>query len=223
MGDGVRVILPVLQRPERAALVLDSLKRSEGVTPLRALFMLTADDKEEYEAVRMTGADYLVVGRRQPGDYARKINVGAAQTLEPWIFTGADDLAFHPGWADEAISFAETNQLRVVGCNDLGRWAIRRRKLSPTPHFLVHRSYLASGTADEAGKLFHEGYDHNFVDNEFAMTAVARGEYAYCAEAVVEHLHPFWRKGVKDEVYRMGRLYNREDLALYLQREQLWT
>lgn len=221
--DGVRVVLPVLRRPARAALVYRSLRASQREVPLRAIFLVSFGDQEELEAVRATGADYaqLYEGRRS-GDYARKINTGAQLTKEPWIFTAADDVHFHPGWADTAIAFAAERSLQAVGANDMGRWASRHR-VPPATHFLVHRSYFERGTADEPFAIFHTGYDHTYVDTEFTETATQRGEYGYCPEAKVEHLHPVWRKGARDEVYQLGAARTKQDYRLYLRRRSLWT
>lgn len=220
--DGVRVVLPVLQRPERAAYVYHSLLASQRELPLRPLFVVSYGDDKELRAVKGTGADFvqLFEGRRS-GDYARKINLGATLTAEPWIFTGADDVAFEPGWADVAVAFAEKGGLRAIGVNDRGRWA--RHKQPPSTHFLVARSYIAEGTADERDAVFHEGYDHNYVDTEFMETARSRQAYGYCAASVVEHLHPVWRKGRRDAVYALGQLHTKEDYHRYLRRRPLWT
>lgn len=221
--DGVRVILPVLWRPERAGLVLASLRASEQRLPVRPLFVLSYGDRKELAAVLSTGADYvqLYEGRRS-GDYARKINTGAALTSEPWIFTAADDVHFHPGWADIAVSFALAHNIRAVGVNDLGRWSTRHKE-PPAPHFLVARSYYAEGTIDEPNAIFHPGYDHWYVDTEFMDTARRRGEYGYCRDSKVEHLHPVWRKARRDRVYVLGQQRNAHDYRLYLQRRSLWT
>jgi hypothetical protein len=221
--DGVRVVLPVLYRPRRAAAVYSSCVLSVERTPVRPLFMLSYGDRKQLAAVKELDADYAVLfeGRR-PGDYARKINTGAALTKEPWIFTGADDLFFHPGWADKAVEFANERNLRAVGVNDGGRWSTRH-KVPPTAHFLVRRDYyLDRGTADEKPAIFHTGYDHTYCDTEFMWTAVARDEYGYCAAALVEHLHPVWRKGKRDEVYALGQAKSQQDHRLFRSRESLW-
>jgi hypothetical protein len=44
------------------------------------------------------------------GDYARKINHAAQLTDATWIFTGADDLSFLPGWLRAAISVAHPHR-----------------------------------------------------------------------------------------------------------------
>lgn len=220
--DGVRVVLPVLNRPHRALAVYSSVVESQGEIPLRPVFVLSLNDRKQLEAVRQTGSDFirLYEGRR-PGDYARKINTAAALTKEPWIFTGADDLHFHPGWADEAIACAETLGCQAIGVNDLGRWASRHR-VPPAPHFLVARPYFELGTIDRPNEIFHTGYDHTYVDTEFMWTAHARKEYGYCAAAVVEHLHPVWRKGRRDPVYALGSAKTNLDLRHFRQREPLW-
>jgi hypothetical protein len=220
--DGVRVVLPVLYRPHRALLVYSSLMESAVEVALRPVFMVSLNDRKEMEAVKTLDCDFvqLYEGRRS-GDYARKINLGAALTKEPWIFTAADDLHFHPGWAEKAIACAESQGKHAMGVNDLGRWA-SRHKIPPAPHFLVARSYFERGTADEPNAIFHTGYDHTYVDTEFMWTAEARGEYGYCPEAIVEHLHPVWRKGKRDQVYQLGAAQTRTDLRLFRQRERLW-
>jgi hypothetical protein len=71
-------------------------------------------------------------------------------------------------------------------------------------HSLVHADYRECGTLDEPWKLLHEGYWHNFVDDELVGTAMLRGTFAMAGDAHVEHLHPNWRKAADDETYRRG-------------------
>lgn len=218
----MRVILPVLRRPDRAPVVYKSLTDSERHVPLRGVFVLNEGDRATFNVVRSLGCDYFVLGARRPGDYAIKINYAAAMTTEPWIFTAADDVAFRHGWADRAISFAEREGKRAIGVNDLGRWAGRKGP-HPAPHFMIARSYIEElGTIDRPGHVFHQGYDHTYVDTEFICTAEARGEYAWCENSIVEHLHPVWRKGHRDAVYIMGTRQTKHDHRLFQSREHLW-
>ena len=221
--DGIRVILPVLQRPHRAVIVHQSIVASQQAHVLRPIFVVSYGDRKQLAAVKETGSDFIVLGEgRRSGDYARKINTAAALTEEPWLFTAADDLFFHPGWAEAAMTCARRKRVQVVGTNDMGRWSNRHRT-PPSTHFLVARSYFElGGSVGETEMIFHTGYDHNYVDTEFLWTATARKQYEYCREAQVEHLHPVWRKGRRDEVYQLGQRQNRTDLNLYRQRERLW-
>ena len=86
------------------------------------------------------------------------------------------------------------------------------------------REYVENyGTIDEPGKILHEGYVHEFVDDELVMTARKRKAYAHAADAIVEHLHPDWGKGEMDTSYRQQKSRMRESVGLYHQRSRLWT
>jgi len=213
----VRVIIPVLGRPERADAVIRSLDRSSLGVGLLATFVANEDDHGQIAAARATGADVLVIGKRTFGDYARKINAAVAATDEEWFFTAADDVCFCRGWAEEALKIAEQTSTQVIGTNDLAR-----RVHQYATHFLVNRAYVALGTIDEPGVLFHEGYDHNYVDTEFIGTAKARGLYAYARNSRVEHLHPFWKKAPTDATYALGRKHVGQDAKLFRRRQPLW-
>jgi len=96
-------------------------------------------------------------------------------------------------------------------------------------HPLVRRSYVEEhGTIDEPGKVLHEGYDHQWVDNELVETAKARGAWAFAKNSHVEHLHPFWpdgkggKKGEMDATYEKALSSPRKDMALFRSRRRLW-
>ena len=148
--------------------------------------------------------------------YADRVNFGYSVTDEPFFFLGADDLKFHPGWAEAALKTMEEVD-GVVGINDLH---------NPNPtHFLVSRSYIeefGSGTMDDSGKVLHP-YTHNYTDLELAATAKRRGRFAYCEESVIEHCHPCAGKAEDDEVYQLGRQSYAEDEALHASRTHLWS
>ena len=85
------------------------------------------------------------------------------------------------------------------------------------------RSYIEEfGTIDERGKVLHEGYEHEYVDNEFIETAKHRGEFIHAEHAIVEHLHPDWGKAEVDDTYRLGRSQTNRDKALFRKRRKLW-
>lgn len=208
------VLVPVLRRPHRVVPLLESLGDSAC-----ALFIASPDDHEEQAAIRRAGADMIVL--EQPprhGDYARKINAGYRQSTEEWLFLGADDLSFHDGWLGAAMA----EQTRVVGTNDLGNPRVIAG--GHATHSLVHRSYVDQfGTIDEPGKLLHEGYPHEFVDDEFVATAKLRGEWSFAAESVVEHLHPSWGKAPMDSLYARQRQRMRAGRKVFERRSHLWT
>jgi hypothetical protein len=91
-----------------------------------------------------------------------------------------------------------------------------------TTHPLIRREYVDKfGTIDEPVKVVHEGYRHWAVDDELVATAKARGAWAFCREAIVEHLHPYWRRGKWDDVYALGQANASADMALWAKRKPL--
>jgi hypothetical protein len=150
------------------------------------------------------------------GTWGGRLNELFRHTTEPYLFLGADDVRFHPGWLEAALSvMADTDG--VVAVNDL--WNPRGTLA------LVSRRYLVEegGTVDGTGAIIHEGYGHVFSETELFETAASRGRFAYCAESVVEHLHPVAGKAEDDEVYRLGFASLDADTALYQSRRHLWS
>ena len=147
--------------------------------------------------------------------YARRINLLAAETYEPYMFLGADDIKFSVGWDECAL--AAMLQPGVVGVNDLH---------NPHPtHLLVSRAYIeefGSGTLDNSGLVLHP-YKHNFCDLELVATAKKRGRYYYAKDAIVAHLHPAAGKAEDDEIYALGRQSYEADLMEFESRKHLWA
>jgi glycosyltransferase involved in cell wall biosynthesis len=222
VGDPVAVILvPVLRRPHRVAPLIESIDAATP-EPHRTLFVLSPGDDAEFQAVRAAGGEWLVMDDcyEGAGDYARKINAGYRYSTEPLLFLGADDLKFHPGWLDRAVSRLG-GTVHVVGTNDLGNPAVLAGEHST--HSLVTRDYVdVFGTVDEQAKVLHEGYRHNFCDTEFVSTAQRRNAFAFEGTSVVEHFHPSWGKAQMDEVYESGRRFFEADRRTYMARRRLW-
>jgi len=90
---------------------------------------------------------------------------------------------------------------------------------------MVHRDYVEMGTIDEPGKVLHEGYHHQFCDNELVETAVSRGQFVFSRRSKVEHRHPIWRTAEMDPTYTKGLnpVNAKADQLHYLSRRPLWT
>jgi hypothetical protein len=213
----VVILVPVLTRPQNVGPLVDSVAET---CDARLLFIASPERHTEFEAIEAAGAEYLVTpfGPKH-GDYARKINWGITQTDEAFIFMGADDLRFHEGWLERALLFA--GDFAVVGTNDLGNAMVMAGDHST--HSLVDRGYVEEmGTADEPGKALHEGYWHEFVDDEFVRTAMSRGEFVSCRDSIVEHMHPHWGKAPSDAIYDVSARRLRRGRRLYRERAHLW-
>lgn len=216
---GVAIIVPVLRRPHRAAPLVASIVRHTPA-PFTVLFVCTANDHAEQDAVTATGCEWVNAGPWQPGDYMRKVNLGITLTTEPLVFLAADDLRFRNRWLEHAAAEL-TDEHHVVGTNDLGNRRVVRGEHST--HSLLTRAYAERGTIDEPAKVLHEGYHHNFCDDEFVATARHRGAFTVAKRSVVEHLHPHWRKADDDDTYRLGQRYFARDRRLFESRRHLWA
>ena len=224
----IAVLTPVLGRPHRIAPLLASLEAvAERDLPTSPFFLCSPGDLDVIDAVLAAGEQpYIVPWKPGRGDYARKVNWGAPRAVSmgfDWFLLAADDVHYHPGWARAALAAHEETGALVIGTNDLGNPDVMAGKYATHP--LVHRDYLAWGTADDpAGRLlYHPSYWHEGCDAEFAATARSRGTFAFAAGSIVEHLHPVWGKGEDDAVYARIREHVEEDRALYRQRKPLWA
>lgn len=213
------LLIPVLRRPHRVAPLLESIEANTP-HPHRVLFLATEGDLEEHQAVRDAGAELLIVGPHASGDYARKINAGVRATTEALIFTGADDLLFHPGWLEAAVAYLD-GTVGVVGTNDLSNRRVMRGDHST--HSLITRAYAELGTIDEPDKVLHEGYPHEYVDDELIGTARYRNAFAFAKRSHVEHLHPLYGKMPTDELYDQHARRMRQGRRVFDRRRHLWT
>lgn len=237
----VSVLIPVLGRPDRVVPLLESLMDEPRATPV---FLVSPDDDAEIDAIENAASVTVVAYGDEPevcelttpniivaivewdpgpGDYAKKINLGYQLTKTPWLLLGADDLCFHPGWLDAAIKVSEDTGCGVISTNDLGNPAVIAGRHATHP--LVARWYVeeCGASADGPGIVYHEGYDHQFCDTELTAVARARGCFAAAPESIVEHLHPFWGKGVKDATYEKGMRAGAADQILFNQRRRMWS
>lgn len=226
------VIVPVLNRPHRIIPVVSSIMHS---APEAQVWFITngeptaspidAINAEISEAMRQwdnVWAFDFIDPAPACGNYAKKINYAAEMIETEWLFTGADDLYFHDGWWEATWPLRSNPKVHVIGTNDLGHPRVYALHETST-HSLVRTSYARNqGLIDETGKVLHEGYVHEFIDDELVGTAKYRGAWAFAPTAHVEHMHPVWNKGEWDETYNdQGRRMN-ESRALYAQRCKLW-
>ena len=211
----IAVLVPVLGRPHRVAPLLESFVNATSAYDATLYLIAQRSDTEELRAIEAQGLEPILVDD-EDRSWAKKINRGFAATKEPWILLAADDLAFHAGWVDKVRTLLHSH-CGVIGTNDLGN-ASTIKGISST-HPLVRRTYAQIfGTADERGRVLHEGYDHNFPDSELVETAKARGLYTHKRDCVIEPLHPLWGKGERDQIYQLGSANWNTDQALFVAR-----
>jgi hypothetical protein len=217
--EEVAVLVPVLGRPEHAAPFMASLRASTGLA--RAYAICDRGDEDAATAWKQAGATVLLPldpADDRPGTFAEKVNEGYRVTSEPWLLLTGSDVRFHPGWWDHALAAAEGDRFSVVGTNDLGNPRVMAGEHSPHP--LVRRLYVdqVGASWDGPGIVCHEGYQHNFVDDELVTAAKQRGTWTPALASRVEHLHPFWQKAELDEVHKLGQSSFEEDRKLFEER-----
>lgn len=213
----IDILIPVLGRPHNVKPLLASLRVTK--TPYRAVFICSPGDTAQIEECEASGVEtWTVAWPAGSGDFAKKINWAFPKTDNEWIFQGADDIRFREDWDRQALRVAERTGALVIGTNDLHNPQVKRR-ISST-HTLFARRYITEqgGTVDGNGLVFHEGYDHNFVDVEFCTTARRRGVWASAPQSIVEHLHPHWGLADRDATYLKGERHTARDHRLYNRR-----
>jgi hypothetical protein len=212
------VIVPVMGRPEQAAPFMASLRASTGLASVYAV--CDKADEDAREAWADAGAALYMISdvRGRPGTFAEKVNAAALSTDEPWLFPVGSDVHFWPGWLDHAQHTARLFDAKVVGTNDLGNPATLAGEHSP--HLLIARQYVDEFGAswDGPGVVCHEGYRHQYVDNEIVEVAGQRGVWQMALGSRVEHLHPLWGKAPVDDVYLLGEKHATADYARFRQR-----
>lgn len=218
------ILAPVFNRPGAAAPLVESAAAATRMD-WELVFILSPGDRDEHRAVKAIRHDrvrWIVMRERQgPGDYARKINRGFRNTAADWVFQAGDDLLFHDGWDELAVATGEKLAVGVVGTNDLCNPGVMRGRHST--HSLIRRSYVDEcGGSDEPGRVMHEGYVHNYCDNELVEVAMSRQCFAMSA-AIVEHLHPLCGKGERDGTYDLGLAQFRRDRELLELRRPMWN
>lgn len=215
----VSVLIPMLGREWHIEPLLESLYATSPSA--EALFLISPHDAAVHSKVAELGERMIVVPRvGKLGDYARKINVGYRNTTSDLIFLGASDLLFHPNWLENASEML-SGSVHVVGTNDLGNPRVIRG-LHAT-HSLLTREYAGMGLADGRGGILYEGYQHEYVDDEFVETAKCRGMWGFAKHSVVEHLHPAYKKGNWDKSYKEAKGRLAKGYEVYLRRRHLWT
>lgn len=237
----VSVLVPVLNRPARALPLAESLVASVDDVALELVFLVTTGDVEQRVACEAacthvnTGqmSDYVsaqIIVVPWPvtrGDYARKINYGLWRTRTPYVLCAADDVRFGKAWADIAVDVAQTTGMCFVATNDNANPSVKAGEHATHP--LVCRDYaLECGTIDTPGLIYHEGYWHQFVDNEATETAKWRDCYAAAPDSVVQHMHPIYQlpgepRVELDDTYRLGQAHREEDQGLWRVRRRMLT
>ena len=224
MMTELAVLVPVLNRPANVAPLVESFLA--GCPDDAQLHFIVSDgDKAEWDAADRETRGYLrmkVYSSPSANTWPEKINLAVNYLYRAdWFLCAADDITFTPGWWEATAELRADPHICVIGTHDSadGTGNPRVAGWTHTCHPLIRASYIRDfGTWDEPGKAVHDAYSHWFVDDELVNTAKMRRAWAFCPEAVLEHLHPYWGKGQWDETYTLGESNAEADKQLWFKR-----
>jgi hypothetical protein len=216
------IAIPVLGRAHQIEPLLSNIASATTVEH-QVVLVCTPTDIEGKEACETSGAKTLVAAWWPgPQDFARKINHVYRETEGEWIFQGATDIEFSPGWDIAALEAAESGAL-VIGTNDEGNPSVISGNHST--HTLVARSYCddPGASMDGPGTVFSVQYEHNFTDQELVSLAKSRGVWAFSPRSIVRHDHPHWGRAPMDKTYELGLSGFNRDRITFNRRRMLWA
>lgn len=190
----ISILLATTGRPEQVRALIENLRET---TAGHDVELVAAVDNDPATRAVIVGA-VPSVGFRIVLDYqaeyrgcSRAWNDALARSSGDPVVLAADDLEFHAGWLDAALTqLAEFEDgWGLVGFND-GHWG---EELST--HYLMSRRLV-----DEVfgGAIAWEAYQHSFNDREANDRARAAGRYAWCETAHVHHRHWIFGERVQD-------------------------
>lgn len=213
MSD-VAILVPVLDRPHRVAPLLQSIAEATDV-PYRVIF--GCSDQPTVDELDRLGAWYVRDEGGSEGTWPKRINRLYREVNEPYILTGADDLAFRTNWFQAAMCEMDKFQGGgVVAVNDLHN--------SAGTHFIISRSYIETigASGDGPGTLMCEDFLHCYADDNCRSVAMFHDRFAFAKDSVIEHLHVGAGKAPMDSTYALGESTMAQGLAVYRSRSHLW-
>ena len=135
-------------------------------------------------------------------------NIGAGMATGDILVLWADDLWPLDGWLDNALAFMDAQGTCYCGLNDM--LACTHPDCDPT-HWVITRQ----GIIDHCGGcIMPPVYTMTFGDNEIAARMRRAGQFAWCAEAMVDHRHASAGKAKVDRAYlNMQRYLHRDQIT----------
>lgn len=213
--EDILVIVPVLHRPENVRPLMTSLRASTGRAD--ALYVVENNDREMTKLAH----DHEALVVYESGTFARKVNSVFENDYADdydWVILVGDDVRFHPGWWDHALYTARQHDAMVIATNDLVNPRVKAGEHATHPVMSVKYILERGASWDGPGVVCHEGYHHNFVDDEWTAVAKSRGVFAASLGSKVEHYHPIFGGAPDDEVYQLGRANFDKDAQLFKSR-----
>jgi glycosyltransferase involved in cell wall biosynthesis len=219
MTPTVSIIVPTLRRAQGLIPFVDSIRRTSPLGEYRIVFVTDPDDDQTLGVIQTMVSGLDVDRIDKGGTFPVKVNAAVAATDTPLMLVCGDDTVFKPGWYDAMMAARGPG---VIGTNDL---TPRTKDKNHATAQVLEREYVDDPGAawNEPGHAFHEGYHHNYADDELCRLAIYRGEFVFADDCVIEHHHPIWGTKEWDDVYAIGERNAKRDRALYSERRRAWV
>lgn len=207
---------PTYKRPHKLQQVADNLKEATK-NSYQLYFGLEPEDEAGIEAAYKVKGAKVVINPSERG-FANTIQAIYEATQEPLWFHANDDFLFLPNWDEQPVAMFETPSVMVVGAKQ------RAEDMDCSAICFGRLSYIKeqSGVMDIPNRVFYP-YNHNYVDTEFTRTAQKRGVWAKCEAPCIDHQHPGFTGGVKDETYKKNDATSGLDQQTFESRQHLWA
>ncbi len=215
----VSILVPTLKRPHNILRFMDAVRQTSPIGTYKVVFVTDPDDLTTTNVIQTMVAGLDVDRLEHGGTFPQKINAAAAYTDTPFVLCCGDDVTFKPDWLDAAKRYMGGKG--VIGTNDL---TPRTQAKNHATAQIVDRDYIdGPGAAwKEPGHVFHEGYNHNYADDELCGLAIYRDEWVFADDCIIEHRHPCWGTEEVDEVYEKGQEKYFEDRRHFSLRRRMW-
>jgi hypothetical protein len=218
-SPSIDILVPTVRRPQALVPLMDSIRSTSPLGTYKVTFITDPGDERTKEVIQGQVAGRDVDRLEHGGTFPVKINAGVAATEAPSILCCGDDVLFKYGWW-EAVE-EKLGEYGVIGTNDLTPRTVDKDHATAQ---IVSREYIEERGAAfrEPGHIFHEGYDHNFADDELCKLAQMRDTWIFLPECMIEHRHPFWGTAEMDPIYEKGGLKYHDDRRLFKRRRRGW-
>jgi hypothetical protein len=214
----IAIVIPTYGRVHKLEALTTNIAQTTVGRPHLPLFIVDPDDRDTCTTLHHLNAPFVF----HAGTYPQKSNAGFRASDNEVILIAGDDVIFHDGWFDAAISAFDDPEAGVVGGPDLSPVTENGQNVTMP---IVRRSYIndPGGAWGETGTVLHEGYHHNWSETELWHLAQHRGRARFAEGCVIEHRHPTWGKGELDDTYQRGAFSNEPtDAALFNRRRSQW-
>lgn len=148
----------------------------------------------------------LMPHRYVDGHPQLKYQTGYEAARGEWTISGADDIAFHPGWLDALLAHPNEG---FVGLFD------PHHKLTLATLVAVTRDY----TEKVMGGLFGLPYYRVWAaDREYRERAKQAGAWTVCEGAGFDHFHPALKTAPSDRISQMSSQWHAQDAKTFEER-----